>query len=356
MSLWVLYYSGFAVSYPNVTHARLMIEGFMASFIFGFLGTAGPRLTSAPAFSFAELTTIFTLDLLAAGTHLGGAHRAGDILFLLCLLMFVRSLARRFQQRKDSPPPNFVLVALGLAGGLTGAALVAWTEGALYSRTYQFGSALLNQCFVLLPILGVAPFFIGKLLDLPASTLPDSRAFPPQWRREAAFAALVGVLVIASFLMEVLNWPASGGWVRVIALSVYLARRLPLRGRSFLANDLRAGIIIIVLGFAVLAAWPIYRVAALHIVFISGFNLIVFTVATRVVYGHSGNLRPLAKRLWFLIATAALLHLAMISRVSADLAPAVRVVHLVSAAICWLAASLLWTLKVIPKVAITGSE
>lgn len=177
VSLWVLYYSGAATPYPNVTHARLMIEGFMASFIFGFLGTAGPRLTTAAPFSFTELATIFTLDLLAAGAHLGGAHRAGDILFLLCLLVFLRSLARRFQQRKDSPPPNFVLVALGLASGAIGAALVAFTEGALYSRMYQFGSALLNECFVLLTILGVAPFFIGKLLDLPSSTPPESRAF-----------------------------------------------------------------------------------------------------------------------------------------------------------------------------------
>src|SRR4249919_324641 len=74
VSLWVLYYCGVAIPYPNVTHARLMIEGFMASFIFGFLGTAGPRLTSAPPFSPAELATIFTLDLFAAGMHLGGAH------------------------------------------------------------------------------------------------------------------------------------------------------------------------------------------------------------------------------------------------------------------------------------------
>ena len=147
VSLWVLYYSGVAIPYPNVTHARLMVEGFMASFIFGFLGTAGPRLTSAAPFSFAELAIIFTLDLLAAGTHLGGAQRAGDICFLLCLLVFLRSLAKRFRQRKDSPPPNFVLVALGLASGVIGAALIASTEGALYSRTYQFGSALLNQCF-----------------------------------------------------------------------------------------------------------------------------------------------------------------------------------------------------------------
>jgi len=356
VSLWVLYYSGVAISYPNVTHARLMIEGFMASFIFGFLGTAGPRLTSAPPFSFSELATIFTLDLFAAGTHLGGAHRAGDILFLLCLLAFLRSLARRFRQRKDSPPPNFVLVALGFASGVIGVALIAFTEGELYSRTYQFGSALLNECFVLLPILGVAPFFIGKLLDLPSSSLPESRAFPPQWRREAAFAGLIGILVIASFAIELLDWAASGGWIRVVALGLYLGKRLPFRGRSHLANHLRAGIIIILLGFLAIAAWPIYRVGALHIVFISGFNLVVFTVATRVVFGHSGNLQKLGKRHWFLIATAALLHLTMISRVSADLIPAVRIVHLLSAAICWLLASLIWMLKVIPKVAISEPE
>ena len=40
--LWVLFYLGAPVPYPNITHARLMIEGMMASFIFGFLGTAGP--------------------------------------------------------------------------------------------------------------------------------------------------------------------------------------------------------------------------------------------------------------------------------------------------------------------------
>ena len=142
----------------------------------------------------------------------------------------------------------------------------------------------------------------------------------------------------------------------MVALALYVGRHFPFRGRSFLANNLRAGIVLILVGLVGIAAWPIYRVAALHIVFISGFNLVVFAVATRVVFGHSGNLEPLAKRLWFLVTTGALLHVAMISRVSADLAPAVRVVHLVSAAICWLVASLIWMLKVIPNVAISEPE
>ncbi len=356
VSLWVLYYLGARIPYPSVTHARLMIEGFMASFIFGFLGTAGPRLTSTPPLSQVELLSILTFDLLAAGAHLGGAHRAGEICFLFCLLVFMTALVKRFRQRQDSPPPNFVLVALGLVGGVVGAGLVAYAEAAQYSRAYQFGSALLNECFVLLPILGVAPFFIGKLLDLPNSNLPESRAFPPEWRRAAAFAGLIGALTIASFAIDIFGWPGLGGGLRVVALSVYVGRLMPFRGRAFLANCLRVGIATILVGFAVIALWPIYRVAGLHVVFITGFSFIAFTVAIRVVFGHSGNLDLLSKRLWFFITTGALLYLAMLSRFTADLAPPVRVLHLVAGAICWLAASLVWMLKVLPKVAISGPE
>ncbi len=351
VSLWVLFYLGVGIPYPNVAHARLMIEGFMASFIFGFLGTAGPRITSAPHFSLSEVATIFTLDLLAAGAHTGGAHRLGDICFAICLFFFACFLAKRFRQRKDSPPPNFVLVALGLVSGIAGAALLAFSEDALYSQGYQFGSALLNECFVLLPVLGVAPFFIARLLDLPMAELPESRAFPAGWMRQAAFAGLIGIAIIASFWIDILNLPRVGGWIRVAAITLYITMRLPFRGRTFLANSLRVAIMSILAGFTVIALLPIYRVGALHIVFITGFNLIAFTVAVRVVFGHSGNLQRLQKPLWFFIATSVLLFLAMISRFSADLAPQARVAHLLGAAICWLLAALIWIPNVIPKTA-----
>ena len=118
VSLWPLYYAGAVAEYPSILHARLLIEGFMASFIIGFLGTAGPRITSAPHFTRAEVLTLLTLDLLAAGLHCGGAHRAADFLFASCLAVFVFILGKRFAQRADSPPPNFALVALGLLNGI----------------------------------------------------------------------------------------------------------------------------------------------------------------------------------------------------------------------------------------------
>src|SRR5476649_520235 len=74
VSLWLLYYAGIIATYPATAHARLMIEGFMASFIIGFLGTAGPRITSTRHFSRGELTALFTLDLLAAGLHRSEEH------------------------------------------------------------------------------------------------------------------------------------------------------------------------------------------------------------------------------------------------------------------------------------------
>jgi uncharacterized protein involved in response to NO len=356
VSLWPLFYAGVLTTYPAILHARLMIEGFMASFIIGFLGTAGPRITSAGPFSLPETAAIFTLDLLAAGLHLGEAHRAGDICFLGCLLFFVRTIGIRFHERKDCPPPNFALVALGLLSGIGGAALVAYAEAAQYSRAYQCGSALLNQCFVLLPILGVAPFFLGRLLDLPRPDLPESRAFPPGWFAQAAVAATIGVVIAGSFLLEVFGIGEIGAWTRAAAIVIYLATKMPFRGRSFLADCLRAGIIWTAIGFAVVAFLPGYRVGGLHIVFITGFTLVAFTVAIRVVFGHGGRTDLLQKPLRFFIAAIVLLVLAMISRFTADLAPGARILHLLGAAICWLVAAFIWMVKVIPKVAIADLE
>src|SRR5262249_22007789 len=156
-----------------------------------------------------------------------------------------------------------------------------------------------NECFVLLPVLGVAPFFIGRLLDLASSDLPESRFFPPGWGRRAIVALLVGLTIIVSFAIDVYGLPKAGGWLRVAAIVFYLAARLPFRGSAFLANCLRIGLVSIGVGFVTVALFPLYRVGALHIVFIIGFGFVVFTVATRVVFGHGGYLSQVRSRMPF---------------------------------------------------------
>src|SRR5262245_13119695 len=47
VSLWPLYFSKLIAMYPGQAHARIMAYGLFGGFIFGFLGTAMPRMLSA---------------------------------------------------------------------------------------------------------------------------------------------------------------------------------------------------------------------------------------------------------------------------------------------------------------------
>jgi len=334
-----------------------MIEGFMASFIIGFLGTAGPRITSTVHFTRVEVVTLLTFVLLAAGLHFGGSHGAADAVFVFCLASFVVVLGRRFVKRTSSPPPNFALVGLGLFNGLVGSLLIALFEDRIYSTQYRIGALFLEQGFVLLPVLGVAPFFLSRLLGLSVEEeMPESRQLPSGWIKRAAFAAATGVLVDLTFIAESLDLTKIGGWTRVVVIVGYLVARMPRQGRSFLADCLRTGSVMLVLGVLVEAIGPQYRIGAIHIIFISGFSFIVLTVATRVIFGHSGQRHLLEKRLSFFVVIGLLIFGATLSRYVADLAPEARNIHLIGAAFLWLIAMLIWMGKVLPKVLVADPE
>jgi uncharacterized protein involved in response to NO len=104
------------------------------------------------------------------------------------------------------------------------------------------------------------------------------------------------------------------------------------------------------------AALPTYRDANLHLAFIGGFTIILFTVSTRVILGHSGHAHLFQRRLRFLIATLVLLIVAMIARVGADFFPPERNSHLVYAALIWLAAATIWAWALMPKLSLSDEE
>ena len=163
LALWPLFLSGVLPVYPGVMHARLMIEGFMAAFIIGFLGTAGPRLLSARHFTGGELGALVALHVSTIAAHLVSRPALGDALFCAELATLVGVLGRRFIARGDLPPPNFVLVGCGLLSGFAGAALVSLTTVfGDWPRLHYFGALMLSQGFVLLPMLGVGVFLFPR--------------------------------------------------------------------------------------------------------------------------------------------------------------------------------------------------
>jgi uncharacterized protein involved in response to NO len=108
--IWPLHFLGVVELYPGRNHARLMAHGFFGGFIFGFLGTAMPRMLSSFRLTAPEVLLFLVLHLLMVGALAIGAWLAADTLFLILLVGFFCSLLVRVWGRKDLPPPGFVLI------------------------------------------------------------------------------------------------------------------------------------------------------------------------------------------------------------------------------------------------------
>ncbi len=345
--LWPLFYFGFIETYPSSSHGRLMIEGFAACFIFGFLGTAGPRVMSVQPFTGREVLRILALILGATTAHLCNRPAVGDGLFLIALILFAVALAKRFRAREDSPPPNFAMVGIAILNGLAGAAMIFFAETTNSApNIYRLGMSRLNIAFPLLPILGVAPFFLRRLLDFPDDPSASARQM---WMSRAAFALLVAIAIDASLVLEVFSAVRHVAWIGCTSAVIYVLWTFPLRGSGILATGLRLSVAAIIAGLGLMAVLPAYPITARHVVFIGGVTVAIFSVATRVILGHSGALHLIRQRSGWLGAALMFILLAMISRFSADFSEA-RNPHLVGAALCWLTGATIWGATVLPYV------
>ena len=361
VALWPLYVWHAIEFYPANTHVRLMVEGMMGSFIIGFLGTAGPRLLEARPLSAVETSILFALQILSAFLHLVQNQTGGDILFLTLLLFFVGAMATRARTGRDLPPPNFVLVLFGLLNAIVGIFLItaskSITNGLFLN---QLGGLMLNEGFVLFPILGVGAFFFPKLLGGAKPEPADLQIAAVLWRKRAAIAALTGMVIWSSFVLEALAWVRPAAVVRGLTTLIYLVTQGHLlerpSGPPFLAQCFRFGALLLVVGLFLPVVLPAYRLANLHLTFIGGFSIILFTVSTRVILGHSGQRHLFQRRLRFLITSLALLTLAMLARVSADFTLPERNSHLVYAALIWLTAAMVWAWALAPKLLINADE
>ena len=356
VSLWPLYFSGLHRFYPGQMHSRLMIEGFLAGFVLGFLGTALPRLLSAPHLRRGEFGILLGLYLLTAGLHIGEQPRLGDLAFILLMLAFGACMAPRILHRTDAPPPGFVLVGLGYCCALLGPAfwligIQGWASG----RVALFGAALLNQGFATMMILGAGAFLIPSLLRLSdANGATGHEMTPAPWRRRAVLPAATGLALVASYWLEadtVLDPPGVVG-LRTLAVIVFLISVIPFHRQPWPPRTMQwsaqLAILALVAGLLFPFAWPMQRLAGLHIIFLGGFSLLIFTAATRVVLGHSGNEALFQARLPSLQITTLLLLIGAVLRAVGDFLPS-RSHLLTGASHTWMLAAAVWGFAILPK-------
>jgi hypothetical protein len=216
------------------------------------------------------------------------------------------------------------------------------------------------QGFVLLPILGIGPFILPRLFGMDSQhDFPEMRMPVAAWWSKAALALSAGALVLASFVLQARGWSRIAHWIRFGTTLGYILLEMPfhrVRAVNALGISVRIAFAGIVSGFLAVALFPVYRVGLLHLTLVGGFAVITFVVATRVVFGHSGNLSLLKGRNPWLLVAIGLMLFGMATRISGDFWPKILASHYIYGALIWIAGALLWAVYVLPKVWIVEKE
>lgn len=343
VALWPLFFSGHLAFYPGVSHARVMIQAFGGAFVVGFMGTAGPRMLSAPKLKPWELGLLFSLHLLNGFCHLHGLNRWGDLMFLALLTGFSLALgARVVFFRKNWPPPAMLLAATGLICGIAGT--VIWLNPEWFSHTgvYRLAGLLLYQGFLLGPVMGVGIFLFPRLLGGDFGEADNRRAL--------LHMAIAALALLSSFGIEAWWNPMAGQLLRACAFAYSLSLirwRRPKGSPSpgTLANALRCwSLPLALVGLVAAAFYPLQRIALDHLLFVGGFGLLCLIAGSRVLFGHSGALEGFAKRSWIARAIVLAVVFAAFTRASADFLPKMMISHYVYAAWSWGVGAAIWTL------------
>jgi uncharacterized protein involved in response to NO len=352
ISHWLLYAAGLSSSYSCQLHGLVQVQAFMMSFAVGFLMTALPRRTQGPPPSTIEMTAAALALITVAVAMLAGrravAQAAYASLFGLLLQFAIRRFVGRAAGRR--PPAAFVLIPIGILHGLLGAGLIAAAPGLSASPwAVRLGPLLVEQGVFLCFTVGVGSLILPLMGGAPPPADLDSS---PRERVKAFGYAAIGLAFFVSFVLEASGWTRSAPLLRaaVDALGLGIGGGARRPRKPGLHRQLAwVSIWMMPVGLAASGLLPDYRVPALHILFIGGFGLLVFAVATHVSFSHL-DLQDLALgRPAAVVILGISFGLALAARLAADLSHS-YFDHLGWAAACWLVGSAVWLAFIGPRL------
>jgi hypothetical protein len=327
------------------------MQAFMMSFAVGFLFTALPRRTRSAPPSAIEMVIMVAALIVTAGGALAERWWLGQVGYGVVFLTLLQFAVRRFLGRTAArrPPAAFVLIPLAMAQGLAGCGLIAAVSlHAVAPWAMSFGKLLVEQGVFLCLVIGVG----SLILPLMGGAAPpaDLGSSPRENRKALAYGA-AGLVIVASFVLEQSGWTRGGPLLRAgvvaAALGVGAEAWHPPAKPGLHRRLVWVSMWCVPLGLLVSALWPDYRVPALHILFIGGFGLMAFAVATHVSLGHLGLDHLSSGRPPAVVALAIGLLLALAARLAADASDS-YFGHLSWAAAAWLLGSAIWLAFLVP--------
>ncbi len=341
VSLWPLFYAQQLGFYPNLVHARLMIEAFGAAFVVGFLGTAGPRMATAPKLTPPELLWLFVLHQACAVSHLRQQHVWGDGFFIALLGSLLLCLVIRVVKfRKEVPPPQMLLALTGLTCGIAGASMLLSSTTVMNLQRLRLANLLLYQGLLLPPVLGIGSFVFPRMLG---GDFGDPKT-AAQSRAKLIRSVAAALLLVSSFFLEASGQVMAGYAVRAIVAAGYLL--IEVRWKTSQSGSLTTGLFwalgLGLLGIGLSPFQYAQHVSVEHLLYIGGFGMLMLVVGSRVVFGHSGDLDGFfVKSKWvrFLIFVGIL---AATTRATPAWVPSTTISHHIYAAWSWGLLALLW--------------
>ncbi len=350
----------YAVS-PTLTHAALMVLGFMPLFFGGFLFTAGPRWLGVPGPDAAAITPALLLQGMGWCLWLAGAHLHRDLAAAGALVAATGLAAQNLLFWRlwwASKQPGRVHATVIGIGGALGALCAAGIGAALLQDAWTVAMALVHTAlwgFVVLTYVVVAhrmiPFFTS-------SALPLIEVWRPFWVLWLMLGA--AALEIVSVWLMVKGWGEGVVW-RVLRGALELGLGAVLLWLAWvwgLVQSLKVRLLAMLhLGFAWLGVslllsgasqWllaaggtPTLGLGALHAMTMGCLGSLLLAMVTRVACGHSGRALVADDLVWVLFW---LLQLAVLWRIVGAL-PQASGGWLLASALAWLGVMLVWGVR-----------
>lgn len=349
---WLLFSRGMIEEYLSIFHSMAQVQGFLVCFAMGFLFTMLPRRTES---SPASLFTLLLCALCPVATTIAAWFEQWHVaqgFWLVLLVTLSTVVARSVGRGARRPPVGFLWIPMAVAFGTLGSLLTGLGASvASLWALHEIGRGLVLQGFFLCLVLGVGSFVVP--LFTRGVGLPDD-SLVQHAGRERCVHALAALGLVASFAVESqlsLRWGfalrAAVLWA--VLLTVAEIYRLPTK-RGTIKWLVWAGAWFVPLGYTLGFIFPILGKGALHVTFLGGFGLLVFSVSSQVVLGHGGyealrDGRPVAP-----LAVAVCLLCAATTRVAMELQSERALTWMAWSAGSFLAGSLVWSAFLMPRM------
>ena len=359
---WLFYSFGWLKSYSGFYHSSVQMLVYMSSFVAGFLLTAMPRFAALPHATVGELLTFLILIVGIFVFLTLGHFIAGEICFIIWLLMLGRFGISRITKKREAtanPPVEMIWIPIAILHGVTGTLLLILGQLKLVAPwLIVVGKPMMEQGFLLSIVLGVGGFLIPRLMGTYKVSTSAEPCLMDETsrlkRRNIPFHLTMGALLFLSFWLEGLGKEVFGYGLRALVVTSECVKNgllpRPPRVSDLFVRLIWFSVWMINVGFWAVAFLPSYRVAMLHLVFIGGFSLLTFVIATMVVISHAGEGERLHRPLWIFGVIAVGLMLTLSKRLAVVFFPDFYFNFLGISAALWIAVGVSWLCFVAPRI------